>query len=208
MLSLGHTAVPTRCCTARAVARAPTAAGGHVPRAVNGAGRRRAVIKAAQNKGTEGTGTDLSWSHVARDIRHRLSVVKNKQSMLDKLQRWLGETRLSCDLGSEPGEHSQAELVAEQEAQYQGLDTMLVDVKHWLSGAAGDEELDSKMAGVLVLRCLQAYQQGAGEPFDDESDDAFWRMQGFLPGELVEALDHATLQRMIKAYLAVPFSGV
>jgi hypothetical protein len=43
----------------------------------------------------------------------------------------LGETRLSCDLGSEPGEHSQAELVAEQEAQYQGLDTMLVDVKHW-----------------------------------------------------------------------------
>jgi hypothetical protein len=33
-------------------------------------------------------------------------------------------------------------------------------------------------------------------------------MQGFLPGELVEALDHATLQRMIKAYLAVPFSGV
>jgi hypothetical protein len=31
-----------------------------------------------------------------------------------------------------------------------------------LSGAAGDEELDSKMAGVLVLRCLQAYQQGAG----------------------------------------------
>lgn len=70
------------------MARAPTAAGVHVPRAVNGAGRRRAVLKAAQNKGTEGTGTDLSWSHVARDIRHRLSVVKNKQSMLDKLQRW------------------------------------------------------------------------------------------------------------------------
>lgn len=82
----------------------------------------------------------------------------------------------------------------------------------------------------------------AGEPFDDESDDCYWRLQaragpraaragaraalqglrscpgpgldlahstllvaaplqGFLPGELVEALDHGTLRRMIKAYL-------
>lgn len=31
--------------------------------------------------------------------------------------------------------------------------------------------------------------------------------QGFLPGALVEALDHATLQRLIKSYMALPFSG-
>lgn len=48
----------------------------------------------------------------------------------------------------------------------------------------------------------------AGEAFDDESDDSYWRLQGFLPGSLVEALDHGTLRRMIKSYVALPFSGV
>lgn len=33
-------------------------------------------------------------------------------------------------------------------------------------------------------------------------------LQGFIPGWLVEALDHETLKRMIKAYMALPFSGV
>ena len=33
-------------------------------------------------------------------------------------------------------------------------------------------------------------------------------LQGFIPGWLVEALDHETLRRMIKAYMALPFSGV
>lgn len=113
--------------------------------------------------------------------------------------------------------------------------------------------------GLLVVRALQAYRQGTGEPFDDEADDAYWRLQasvcvgqqplvpcapgswlpqrrlpacprrprlstraprlppsllsllpawqGFLPGELVSALDHATLQRLIKAYMSLPFSG-
>lgn len=32
--------------------------------------------------------------------------------------------------------------------------------------------------------------------------------QGFIPGWMVEALDHETLRRMIKAYMALPFSGV
>lgn len=34
------------------------------------------------------------------------------------------------------------------------------------------------------------------------------RPQGFIPGWMVEALDHETLRRMIKAYMALPFSGV
>lgn len=34
------------------------------------------------------------------------------------------------------------------------------------------------------------------------------QLQGFVPGWLVEALDHDTLRRMIKAYMALPFSGV
>ena len=33
-------------------------------------------------------------------------------------------------------------------------------------------------------------------------------LQGFIPGWLVEALDHGMLKRMIKAYMALPFSGV
>ena len=48
----------------------------------------------------------------------------------------------------------------------------------------------------------------AGEAFDDEDEDSYWRLGGFVPGPLVEALDHETLQRMIKAYMALPFSGV
>jgi hypothetical protein len=55
---------------------------------------------------------------------------------------------------------------------------------------------------------LPACRSNAGEPFDDESDDAYWRLQGFLPGALVDTLDHDTLRRMIKAYVAMPFSGV
>lgn len=31
--------------------------------------------------------------------------------------------------------------------------------------------------GLLVVRALQAYRQAAGKPFDDENDDAYWRLQ-------------------------------
>ena len=48
----------------------------------------------------------------------------------------------------------------------------------------------------------------AGEPLDDEDDDSFWRLQGFLPGGLVDALDHDLLQRLIRSYTLLPFSGV
>ncbi len=48
----------------------------------------------------------------------------------------------------------------------------------------------------------------AGEAFDDEEEDCYWRLQGFVPGVLVEALDHAVLKRLIKAYMSIPFSGV
>jgi hypothetical protein len=37
---------------------------------------------------------------------------------------------------------------------------------------------------------------------------SYWRLQGFLPGNLVDALDHDMLKRIIKTYLAQPFSGV
>ncbi len=33
-------------------------------------------------------------------------------------------------------------------------------------------------------------------------------LQGYIPGSLVEALDHDTLKRLVKGYLSLPFSGV
>jgi hypothetical protein len=47
-----------------------------------------------------------------------------------------------------------------------------------------------------------------GEALDDEDDDCFWRLQGFIPGELVDALDHELLMRLVRSYVLLPFSGV
>lgn len=59
----------------------------------------------------------------------------------------------------------------------------------------------------LSLRQPVPFPASAGEPFDDDNDDSYWRLQGFIPGGLVEALDHDTLRRLIRGYALIPFSG-
>ncbi|KAI7841765.1 hypothetical protein COHA_004631 [Chlorella ohadii] len=108
--------------------------------------------------------------------------------------------------GESDAEHNQAEIVAQTEAEFQDLDHLKLDVKSWIEGGESGE--DERVVGLLTVRLLQAYHEGAGEPFDDENEDCVWRLGGFIPGWLVEALDHETLRRMIKAYMALPFSGV
>ncbi|PSC75970.1 aminoglycoside phosphotransferase [Micractinium conductrix] len=102
-----------------------------------------------------------------------------------------------------------AEEVAAEEAAHQGLSDVKLDVRSWLGeGGEGNAGLEERMAGALVMRLLQAYHKEAGEPFDDENEDSYWRLQGFVPGALVKALDQPTLKRLIKAYISLPFSGV
>lgn len=43
--------------------------------------------------------------------------------------------------------------------------------------------------------------------FDDESDDAYRRLQGFLPGAVAEALDYDTLRRLIQGSVVIPRKG-
>ncbi|GAB4820877.1 hypothetical protein N2152v2_007923 [Parachlorella kessleri] len=128
-----------------------------------------------------------------------------KQDKVDMLQAWLSEAKLQHS-GESDVEYNQTELVAEQEGDSLGLGGLNIDVKSWFEGQ--DEELDAKMSGVLVARLLQAFHECAGEPLDDEDDDSFWRLQGFLPGGLVDALDHDLLQRLVRSYTLLPFSGV
>ncbi|KAL4432431.1 hypothetical protein ABPG77_001730 [Micractinium sp. CCAP 211/92] len=185
-----------------------------------GCRRRRLLVAQAKHRegeqGASAVGHDLGWAHVARDVQARLAATAGgKQSLVDQLQAWLGEADLRQRGESDVEEHSQAEVVAAEEASRQGLDRERLNVQAWL-GSEGDAERDAKMAGALVMRLLQAYHQEAGEPFDDEQEDSYWRLQagcsagvgGYIPGSLVEALDHDTLKRLVKGYLSLPFSGV
>ncbi|KAL4430663.1 hypothetical protein ABPG75_005919 [Micractinium tetrahymenae] len=209
--SLQAASSPRAAATARVwQPRPPQAAHSGAPRPA--AGRRRSLAARAQHReeeqGASAVGHDLGWSHVARDVRARLAATAgSKQSLMDQLQGWLGEADLRQRGESDVEEHSQAEVVAAEEASRQGLDHERLDVQAWL-GSEGDAERDAKMAGALVMRLLQAYHKEAGEPFDDEQEDSYWRLQGFIPGSLVEALDHDTLKRLVKGYLSLPFSGV
>eukprot|EP00887_Chlorella_sp_A99_P007054 scaffold2.g7054.t1 len=170
--------------------------------------RRAALVASSKGEGAAAAGQDLNFARVAAAIKRKLAHwAGDNSTKLDMLQSWLSEAKLGHS-GESDAEHNQTETVAYEEGDRQGLEGMQLDVKSWLASPEQVEEADTKAAGVLIQRLLQAYHKQAGEAFDDEDEDTYWRLQGFVPGGLADELDHETLKRAIKAYLSIPFSGV
>ena len=46
------------------------------------------VSAKASEEGVAAVGSDLNWSHVARDIKQRVAAVASKEGRMDQLQAW------------------------------------------------------------------------------------------------------------------------